>query len=148
LPAAIGAAKVTSRSYPSRPDQWWVADVTSVWTTAGFCYVSFVTDVYSRRILGWRVSTSKTTPLVTCALQQALFTRRRTNATSTATGLLHHSEAPAQPSSIHSSESGELGGHEVHAVPVRMPSMTFAHPPAPLVGVRRGSDRGGGGQVR
>jgi putative transposase len=82
--------------HPSRPDQWWVADFTYVWTTAGFCYVSFVTDVYSRRILGWRVSTSKTTPLVTCALQQALFTRRRTNATFTATGLLHHSDAGSQ----------------------------------------------------
>ena len=45
-------------AYPTRPDQWWVADFTYVWTTAGFCYVSFVTDVYSRRILGWRVSTS------------------------------------------------------------------------------------------
>lgn len=37
---------------PQRPDQWWVADFTYVWTTAGFCYVSFVTDVFSRRILG------------------------------------------------------------------------------------------------
>jgi putative transposase len=82
--------------HPSRPDQWWVADFTYVWTTAGFCYVSFVTDVYSRRILGWRVATSKTTPLVSDALQQALFTRRRTNATFTATGLLHHSDAGSQ----------------------------------------------------
>jgi putative transposase len=83
-------------SHPSRPDQWWVADFTYVWTTAGFCYVSFVTDVYSRRILGWRVSTSKTTPLVTSALEQALFSRRRTNAAFTATGLLHHSDAGSQ----------------------------------------------------
>ncbi len=36
---------------PTRPDQWWVADFTYVWTTAGFCYVSFITDVFSRRIL-------------------------------------------------------------------------------------------------
>src|SRR5690625_2219146 len=26
---------------PWRPDQWWIADLTYVWTTAGFCYVSF-----------------------------------------------------------------------------------------------------------
>lgn len=32
---------------PTRPDQWWVADFTYVWTPAGFVYVSFVTDVYS-----------------------------------------------------------------------------------------------------
>ena len=50
---------------PTRPDQWWVADFTYVWTAAGFCYVSFITDVFPRRILGWRVSTSKATPLVT-----------------------------------------------------------------------------------
>ena len=85
---------------PSRPDQWWVADFTYVWTLAGFVYVSFVTDVYSRRILGWRVSTSKTTPLVSSALEQALFTRRRGNAAFTATGLIHHSDAGSQYTSL------------------------------------------------
>ena len=82
--------------YPTRPDQWWCADFTYVWTTAGFCYVSFVTDVYSRRILGWRVSTSKQTQLVSSALEQALFTRRRTRVEFTAEGLLHHSDAGSQ----------------------------------------------------
>jgi putative transposase len=83
---------------PTRPDQWWVADFTYVWTLAGFCYVSFVTDAYSRRILGWRVSSSKETVLVSAALQQALFTRRRTTTQFTATGLVHHSDAGSQPS--------------------------------------------------
>lgn len=81
---------------PTRPDQWWVADFTYVWTPVGFCYVSFITDVFSRRILGWRVATSKTTPLVVSALEQALFTRRRTNVAFTPTGLLHHSDAGSQ----------------------------------------------------
>jgi len=85
---------------PSRPDQWWVADFTYVWTLAGFVYVSFVTDVYSRRILGWRVSATKTTPLVSSALEQALFTRRRGNAGFTATGLVHHSDAGSQYTSL------------------------------------------------
>ena len=66
---------------PTRPDQWWVADFTYVWTLVGFVYVSFVTDVFSRRILGWRVCTTKTTALVLSALEQALFTRRRHNIT-------------------------------------------------------------------
>ena len=39
-------------STPTRPDQWWVADFTYVWTLVGFVYVSFVTVVLSRRILG------------------------------------------------------------------------------------------------
>ena len=78
----------------------WVADFTYVWTLAGFVYVSFVTDVFSRRILGWRASTSKRTPLVTAALEQALFTRRRSNAHFTSTGLVHHSDAGSQYTSI------------------------------------------------
>jgi putative transposase len=52
-------------SAPNQPDAVWVADFTYVWTACGFCYVSFITDVYSRRILGWRSSMSKTTDLVT-----------------------------------------------------------------------------------
>jgi putative transposase len=71
-----------------------------VWTLAGFVYVSFVTDVFSRRILGWRVSKAKTTPLVMAALQQALFTRRRHNARFTSAGLVFHSDAGSQYTSI------------------------------------------------
>lgn len=89
---------------PARPDQWWVADFSYVWTLAGFCYVSFVTDVYSRRILGWRVTTSKATPLVLSALEQAIFTRRRGQADHgfefTTRGLVHHSDAGSQYTSL------------------------------------------------
>jgi transposase InsO family protein len=100
---------------PSRPDQWWVADFTYVWTLAGFVYVSFVTDVYSRRILGWRVSCPRTTPLVSSALEQALFTRRRGNAALTATGLIHHSDAgvAVQVAGVHrGADRGRL--HRLH----------------------------------
>ena len=81
---------------PNRPDAVWVADFTYVWTACGFCYVSFITDVYSRRILGWRASMSKTTDLVTSALAQALATRRRSDSEFTARGLVHHSDAGSQ----------------------------------------------------
>jgi transposase InsO family protein len=82
---------------PTRPDQWWVADFTYVWTLEGFVYTSFVTDVCSRRILGWRVSASKATPLVMSALEQALFTRHRHDARFSAQGLVFHSDAGSQP---------------------------------------------------
>ena len=64
-PAGVRHPDLIGRAWdtPTRPDQWWVADFTYVWTLAGFAYVSFVTDVYSRRILGWRVSMTKTAPL-------------------------------------------------------------------------------------
>jgi putative transposase len=101
-PSGIRHPDLINRAWgtPVRPDQWWVADFTYVWTLAGFAYVSFVTDVYSRRILGWRVSMSKTTPLVMSALEQALFTRRRSDVRFTATGLVFHSDAGSQYTSL------------------------------------------------
>jgi putative transposase len=101
-PKAVRHPDLIKRNWgaPTRPDQWGCADFTYVWTLAGFVYVSFVTDVFSRRILGWRVSTSKTTSLVLSALEQALFTRRRHNSAFTSTGLVHHSDAGSQYTSI------------------------------------------------
>ena len=81
---------------PTAPDQLWVADFSYVWTLAGFVYVAFIVDVYSRRILGWRVMSTKASPLVTSVLEQALFTRRRTDFRFTTTGLVHHSDAGSQ----------------------------------------------------
>jgi len=88
-PDLIGRAWKT----PVRPDQWWVADFTYCCTLQGFCYVAFCVDVFSRRILGWRVMSSKATPLVTAVLEQALFTRRYSESRFTATGLVHHSDS-------------------------------------------------------
>ena len=95
---------------PTRPDQWWVADFTYVWTPAGFCYVSFLTDVFSRRILGWRVATNKETSLVTSALEQALSARRRTSYDFTGDGLVHHSDAGSQYTSLAFSEALQEAG--------------------------------------
>jgi transposase InsO family protein len=92
-------------STPTRPDAWWVADFTYVWTLEGFVYTSFVTDVCSRRILGWRVSSSKATPLVMSALEQALFTRRRHDARFTSKGLVFHSDAGSQYTAISFTEA-------------------------------------------
>ena len=101
-PAAARHPDLIGRAWntPTRPDLWWVADFTYVWTLEGFVYTSFVTDVYSRRILGWRTSSSKATPLVMSALEQALFTRRRANARFTAQGLVFHSDAGSQYTAI------------------------------------------------
>lgn len=95
---------------PTRPDQWWVADFTYVWTLAGFCYTALLTDVYSRRILGWRVATSMATPLVTATLDQALFTRHRGDTTFTSTGVVHHSDAGSQYTSLAFTEALTAAG--------------------------------------
>ena len=58
-----------------RPNQLWVADLTYVATWRGFVYVAFVIDVFSRRIVGWRASTSLRSDLALDALEQALYDR-------------------------------------------------------------------------
>jgi transposase InsO family protein len=82
----------------SRPNALWIADFTYVATWVGFVYVAFVIDVFSRRIVGWRVSRSMQTDLVLDALEQALHARQ------TDSGLIHHSDRGVQYLSIRYSE--------------------------------------------
>lgn len=83
-----------------RPNQLRVSDFTYVSTWQGWQYVAFVIDVYARRIVGWRQSSSMRTDFVLDALEQALFDRRpeRTDA------LIHHSDRGSQYVSIRYSE--------------------------------------------
>ena len=59
----------------TRPNQLWVSDFTYVATWSGFVYVAFVIDVFARRIVGWRVSSSMRTDFVLDALEQAIHAR-------------------------------------------------------------------------
>ena len=83
-----------------RPNQLWVSDFTYVSTWQGWLYVAFVIDVYARRIVGWRVSSSMHTQFVLDALEQALYARQpeRNGA------LIHHSDRGSQYVSIRYSE--------------------------------------------
>jgi putative transposase len=81
-----------------RPNQLWVADITYVATWAGFVYVAFVTDVFSRKIVGWRVSKSLRSDLALDALEQALHARPDKNE------LIHHSDRGVQYVSIRYTE--------------------------------------------
>lgn len=74
----------------SRLDQTWVADITYIWTAAGWVYLAAVMDLFSRRIVGWALGTSLETSLVTEALSRAQKERRP------APGLLHHSDRGSQ----------------------------------------------------
>jgi putative transposase len=74
------------------PNALWVADLTYVSTWNGFGYVAFVIDVFSRFIVGWRVSNSLRTDLALDALEMAIWRRRRTDLT----GLVHHSDRGSQ----------------------------------------------------
>ena len=79
------------------PDELWVADIppqaggtpSYVRTFSGWVYVAFVTDVYSRRIIGWQTTYRPAcTDLAAGALQMAVWQRKRAGAD--LTGLVHH----------------------------------------------------------
>jgi putative transposase len=99
-PAATRPADLVDRHFAAAgPNQLWVADFTYCPTWAGMVYVAFVFDVFSRRILGWRAATSMTTPLVLDCLEHAIWTRQR-DGISDLTGLVHHTDAGSQYTSI------------------------------------------------
>ena len=76
----------------TRPNQLWGSDFTYVATWAGFVYVAFVIDVFARRIVGWRVSSSLRTDFVLDALEQAIYARGGARPA----GLVHHSDQGTQ----------------------------------------------------
>ena len=78
----------------------WVSDFTYVATWKGFVYVAFVIDVYARRIVGWRVSTTPHAGFVLDALEQAVHERRPVKAMR----LVHHSDRGSQYLSIRYTE--------------------------------------------
>jgi len=76
------------------PDRLWVADITYVRTFAGWVYCAFVLDVFSRRVVGWQVSTSLRTDLALDALNMGLWTRHHDGHDTAA--LVHHSDRGVQ----------------------------------------------------
>ncbi len=85
---------VERRFVADRPQQLWVADITYVRMLSGFCYVAFITDVFSRRIVGWAVApTLHTEPLPLLALEHAL---QSTGVSRNESGLIHHSDRGSQ----------------------------------------------------
>jgi putative transposase len=86
-------ADLVNRTFSApAPNRLWVADLTYVSTWAGFCYTAFVIDVFSRRIVGWRVSSSLRAELALDALEMAIWSRRSADLA----GLVHHSDRGVQ----------------------------------------------------
>lgn len=92
--------RVNRQFRAERPNQLWVSDFTYVSTWQGWLYVAFVIDVFARRIVGWRVSTSMKTDFVLDALEQALCARQPERDSA----LIHHSDRGSQYVSIRYSE--------------------------------------------
>ena len=76
------------------PDRLWVADITYCRTFSGWAYAAFIIDVFSRRVVGWQLSTSLRTDLALDALEMGLWTRAREDRETS--GLVHHSDKGVQ----------------------------------------------------
>ncbi len=96
--AARPLDQVNRQFHADRPNQLWIADFTYVATWSGFVYTAFVIDVFSRRIIGWRVARSMRAELVLDALEQAIWSRSGIH------GVIHHSDRGSQYLSIRYSE--------------------------------------------
>ena len=100
-PSAGRPSDLVERAFAaSAPNQLWVADITYVATWSGFAYVAFVTDVFSRTIVGWRVATTLKADLALDALEMAIWARKEEQFP----GLVHHSDRGVQYLSIRYSE--------------------------------------------
>lgn len=92
--------KVNRAFVADLPNQLWVSDFTYVSSWQGMVYVAFVIDVFARKIVGWRVSTSMTTGFVLDALNQAICKRLPSEAGK----LILHSDRGSQYLSIRYAE--------------------------------------------
>jgi len=99
-PAAARPPDLLDRDFgATRPNHKWVADITYVTTWSGLVYVAFVIDVFSRYIVGWCLATHLRTDLPLDALEMAIWRRD-----SSLDGLIHHSDAGSQYTSIRYTE--------------------------------------------
>ena len=89
--ASTAATNVLDRSFEAAaPNRKWIADFTYIWTAEGWLYVAAVIDLFSRRVVGWSMSTTMTAQLVADALVMAIWRRGKPDA------LLHHSDRGSQ----------------------------------------------------
>ena len=85
------APNVLDRSFQApAANRKWIADFTYIWTAEGWLYVAAVVDLFSRRVVGWSMSSDMTAQLVTDALIMAIWRRGKPDA------LLHHSDRGSQ----------------------------------------------------
>jgi transposase InsO family protein len=109
--AADRAADLLNRDFTApAPNTRWVADFTYVRTWAGFCYVAFIVDVFSQRIVGWHAATDKRTDLVLTPLRIALWDCDRQGHPISPGQLLHHSDAGSQYTAVRFTEHLALAG--------------------------------------
>ena len=91
----------------SRLNQVWIADITYIRIRAGFVYLAAILDAYSRRAIGYAISTSIDTALTLKALRMAVNNRHPIP------GIIHHSDQGVQYASREYIEELKSHGFEV-----------------------------------
>lgn len=113
IPAKKGAVRAPDllrRCFRSpRPNHAWVTDFTYVATWSGFVYVAFAIDLFSRAIVGWSASNGKDVAFVEECLKMALWRRTQT-ARPVPAGMIHHSDAGSQYTSVRFTDTLVLAG--------------------------------------
>jgi putative transposase len=100
-PDALRAPDLVNRDFTAdRPNALWVTDLTYVPTRTGMAYVCFIVDAFSRMIVGWRVASNMRTEMVLDALEMA----RRSRGAQRLVGLVAHSDAGSQFTSVRFTE--------------------------------------------
>ena len=91
-PSKIPAPNILDQSFTAdAPNRKWVTDITYLPTQLGWVYLAVVLDLFSRQVVGWSISESLATPLVSTALRNAIEARRPDTMS-----LLHHSDRGSQ----------------------------------------------------
>src|ERR1700746_3371025 len=93
LPGQGAAPNLIKELEPSAPDQVWASDITYVATLEGWLYLAVILDLFSRRVVGWKLGESLEAELVVTALRNALVLRQPDE------GLYFHSDRGSQYSS-------------------------------------------------
>jgi len=93
LPGEGAASNLIKGLQPSAPDQVWASDITYVSTLEGWLYLAVILDLFSRRVVGWKLGESLEAELVVTALNNALVLRQPDE------GLYFHSDRGSQYSS-------------------------------------------------
>ena len=105
IPAPAGTPRpsdLLERDFTAEaPGLRWVADITYVETASGFVYTSFITDLFSRRIIGWQVGDTLRAELALDALEMAIW---QVGDNLDPGRLVHHSDRGVQYTSIRYTE--------------------------------------------
>src|SRR6202048_5483408 len=75
IPGKAAAPNLIKDLEPSGVDQIWVSDITYVATLEGWLYLAVILDLFSRKVVGWKLGETLEAELVVVALQNALTMR-------------------------------------------------------------------------